>query len=83
MPFILYSRIKLTDASKLQDEYAKLVAGLQDADADDEDPITANPGTLITIDPLQKLNYLQCYRMISSRKPYQETSERQNTLLLF
>ncbi|CAG7849345.1 DNA repair helicase rad15 {ECO:0000303/PubMed:1319571}; AltName: Full=DNA repair helicase RAD3 homolog {ECO:0000305/PubMed:1534406}; AltName: Full=Protein rhp3 {ECO:0000303/PubMed:1534406} [Serendipita indica DSM 11827] len=37
--------IKLTDASKLQDEYAKLVQGLQDADADDnEDPIVSNPG---------------------------------------
>lgn len=36
--------IKLTDASKLQDEYAKLVQGLQDADADDnEDPIVSNP----------------------------------------
>ncbi|KIM33127.1 hypothetical protein M408DRAFT_325951 [Serendipita vermifera MAFF 305830] len=36
--------IKLTDASKLQDEYAKLVAGLQEHDEqDDEDPIMANP----------------------------------------
>jgi hypothetical protein len=39
-------RIKLTDASKLQDEYAKLVAGLQDAD-DDEDPVLANPGNAL------------------------------------
>lgn len=39
------SRIKLTDASKLQDEYAKLVAGLQEPEeGDDEDPIMATPG---------------------------------------
>ncbi|PVG04461.1 putative RAD3-DNA helicase/ATPase [Serendipita vermifera] len=36
--------IKLTDASKLQDEYAKLVAGLQDPeDKDDEDPLLSTP----------------------------------------
>ncbi|GJE95143.1 DNA repair helicase [Phanerochaete sordida] len=34
--------IKRTDASKLQDEYAKLVEGLQDA-ATDEDSFVANP----------------------------------------
>ncbi|KAI0093662.1 DNA repair helicase [Irpex rosettiformis] len=34
--------IKKTDASKLQDEYAKLVEGLQDA-ASDEDAFMANP----------------------------------------
>lgn len=38
------SRIKRTDASKLQDEYAKLVEGLQEA-ANDEDAFMANPGT--------------------------------------
>lgn len=36
-------RIKRTDASKLQDEYAKLVEGLQEA-ANDEDTFMANPG---------------------------------------
>jgi DNA excision repair protein ERCC-2 len=35
-------RIKKTDASKLQDEYAKLVEGLQEA-ASDEDAFTSNP----------------------------------------
>ncbi|TDL27469.1 DNA repair helicase [Rickenella mellea] len=36
--------IKTTDASKLQDEYAKLVEGLQEADeARDEDAFMANP----------------------------------------
>lgn len=37
------SRIKKTDASKLQDEYAKLVEGLQEA-ADNEDAFMSNPG---------------------------------------
>lgn len=36
-------RIKRTDASKLQDEYAKLVEGLQEA-ANDEDTFMSNPG---------------------------------------
>jgi len=39
----LIYRIKKTDASKLQDEYAKLVEGLQDAE-DTEDGFMANPG---------------------------------------
>lgn len=40
-------RIKKTDASKLQDEYAKLVEGLQEADeAREEETFMANPGTL-------------------------------------
>ena len=37
------SRIKKTDASKLQDEYAKLVEGLQET-APDEDTFMSNPG---------------------------------------
>jgi hypothetical protein len=37
------SRIKKTDASKLQDEYAKLVEGLQEA-ASNEDTFMSNPG---------------------------------------
>ena len=38
--------IKRTDASKLQDEYEKLVAGLQDAnDRREEEDMLANPGT--------------------------------------
>jgi DNA excision repair protein ERCC-2 len=36
-------RIKKTDASKLQDEYAKLVEGLQEA-ASDEEAFMSNPG---------------------------------------
>lgn len=39
-------RIKKTDAAKLQDEYAKLVEGLQEATAETtpEDAFMANPG---------------------------------------
>src|SRR6266566_8720114 len=37
------SRIKKTDTSKLQDEYAKLVEGLQEA-APNEDTFMSNPG---------------------------------------
>ena len=39
------ARIKKTDAAKLQDEYAKLVAGLQDPtdDSIDEDAFMTNP----------------------------------------
>lgn len=38
-------RIKQTDASKLQDEYSKLVEGLQDND-EAEDNIVGAPGTV-------------------------------------
>jgi DNA excision repair protein ERCC-2 len=38
------TRIKITDASKLQDEYARLVNGLQDPNEDDaEDGFMSNP----------------------------------------
>ena len=39
-------RVKKTDAAKLQDEYAKLVEGLQEATAETtpEDAFMANPG---------------------------------------
>ena len=42
-------RIKRTDASKLQDEYAKLVEGLQEANnarEREDDDVMANPGQL-------------------------------------
>lgn len=39
-------RIKQTDASKLQDEYSKLVEGLQQAEeAREEETFMVNPGT--------------------------------------
>ena len=42
------SRIKVTDASRLQDEYAKLVEGLQEADAArEEDAFLTNPSKTI------------------------------------
>lgn len=38
-------RIKATDATKLQEEYSKLVAGLAEAnEGREEDDILANPG---------------------------------------
>jgi hypothetical protein len=41
----LYDRIKVTDASRLQEEYAKLVEGLQEADAArQEDAFLTSPG---------------------------------------
>ena len=40
-------RIKTTEAVKLQDEYAKLVEGLQEA-VDDTDGFMANPGKRLT-----------------------------------
>ena len=43
--------IKKTDASKLQDEYAKLVEGLQEA-AEEEDPFMSNPGMITRLDLL-------------------------------
>jgi DNA excision repair protein ERCC-2 len=46
------SRIKKKDASKLQDEYVKLVEGLQLADqAREEDAFVANPGQFSRKEP--------------------------------
>lgn len=39
-------RIKQTDASKLQDEYAKLVEGLEEAEGQAEDNIMGSPSAL-------------------------------------
>jgi hypothetical protein len=51
-PFYTHStahRIKATDATKLQEEYEKLVEGLQEADdARAEDAFMANPSKLLT-----------------------------------
>jgi len=43
---IFIFRIKSIDAVKLQDEYTKLVEGLQEADDIDADDFTANPGNV-------------------------------------
>lgn len=50
-------RIKRTDAGKLQDEYAKLVSGLQEANAGrEEDDVMANPGKRYpAVTPLYRL----------------------------
>jgi len=42
--FKILRRIKITDAAKLQDEYVKLVEGLQEAVDDDNDSFMSNPG---------------------------------------
>jgi hypothetical protein len=44
-------RIKKTDASKLQEEYAKLVEGLQETtdEQPDEDSFMTSPGMLYTV----------------------------------
>ena len=51
---IVANRIKKTDASKLQDEYAKLVEGLQEA-ANDEDTFMSNPGESCDVSPLHRI----------------------------
>lgn len=77
-------RIKKTDASKLQDEYAKLVEGLQDA-ANDEDAFMSNPGLSCSIMTLgievfdATLVYCQCCRKISSKRLFLVISGRPNT----
>jgi DNA excision repair protein ERCC-2 len=44
----IYDRIKQTDASKLQDEYAKLVEGLQEAENSEEN-LMGTPGRRASI----------------------------------
>ena len=51
---IVANRIKKTDASKLQDEYAKLVEGLQEA-ANDEDAFMSNPGASCDVPALHRI----------------------------
>ena len=47
------TEMKDTDASKLQNEYAKLVEGLKEADeARDENAFIANPGKISTVEAL-------------------------------
>jgi len=59
----LYGRIKTTDAAKLQDEYAKLVEGLQEQEAEPEDDaLVANPGIVLCSNNLnQFFNLLDHY----------------------
>ena len=58
-----FDRIKTTDAAKLQDEYAKLVEGLQEATEEDEDTdgFMANPRKLFFPRKLQLTPYCYCY----------------------
>ena len=58
------TEMKSTDADKLQDEYAKLVEGLRDADeARDEGAFMANPGTFLDISQWILLMSFKLYRM--------------------
>jgi hypothetical protein len=79
-------RIKKTDAAKLQDEYARLVEGLQEsaADASDEDTFMANPGSSRkqAASILLKFPGKFC-QTTSSKKLFQETSERPSILWHF
>lgn len=52
-------RIKTTDAAKLQDEYSKLVEGLQENTDDGDDSFMSNPR-----------EYTQCSRNCLTNKPY-------------
>jgi hypothetical protein len=68
------SRIKRTDATKLQDEYSKLVAGLQDANegrAEDDDMLTSpgeSPSSSRSFRDKLKSAGPQCYPMTCLKK---------------
>ena len=77
-------RIKKTDASKLQDEYAKLVEGLQEA-GDTEDGFMTNPGwcpLCYTISQWLKLGF-ESSPTTCLRRQSREISGRQSTSLRF
>ena len=71
------SEMKETDAEKLQNEYAKLVEGLRDADqAREEDAFMSNPGAnrVVIVAHGISLTYVhQRCRMIFLKKPSPET----------
>ena len=71
------SEMKDTDAEKLQNEYAKLVEGLRDADqAREEDAFMSNPGadTFVIVAHGISLTYVhQHCQMIFLKKPSRET----------
>ena len=78
-------RIKRTDSDKLQNEYARLVEGLQDADAArDEDSFMSNPSqsrVYLRFAALSNAVDRQFCQTISSKKLYRATLEERNTLL--
>lgn len=81
-PFI---RIKKTDASKLQDEYQKLVEGLQDA-ANAEDSFASNPSTPSTgvrMLPALTWAYIKFFLKIYCRRQYRVIFAKRNISLLF
>lgn len=76
-------RIKTTDAAKLQDEYAKLVEGLQDrSDEAEDDGIMTNPRTQrVTLKLSLTHTFCKSYRTISLVKQFRETYGKQSILL--
>lgn len=84
------TRIKRTDSQKLQDEYAKLVAGLQEQDdAREEEAWMTNPGRFRTVpsqrdkfaDYMRLCTSAQRCRMTSSKRPSLATYEGRSTSL--
>lgn len=79
---VLTYRIKNTDAQKLQDEYEKLVSGLQQANETREDEdMMASPGTCLIPRGGRRADAQSC-RKICWTKLFLGISEKQNTLLL-
>ena len=66
--------IKKTDASKLQDEYAKLVEGLQEAAEEDEDAFMSNPG-MTHLASCRIIADTEC--LSSSRRSFERSNTRQ------
>ena len=77
------TEMKTTDADKLQDEYAKLVEGLRDADeARQEDTFMANPGMWYSDCWRKEWNLMerQLYQMICFQRRFLEIFEEQSIL---
>ena len=74
------TEMKASDADKLQDEYAKLVQGLRDADeARQEDTFMANPGIiLLNRSGNELLTERQPYQMICFQRRCLETFDVQS-----
>ena len=74
------NEMRTSDADKLQDEYAKLVEGLRDADeARDENAFMSNPGNCCWHRQIAAIaNTLQHYRMTYFKKLCPAISEEQS-----
>ena len=77
-----WRRVKTNDAAKLQDEYARLVEGLQESISDndnDTDGFMGNPCTS-NVTFYRLIWWFQYYPMISWTRQSQEIFEKQSTL---